>query len=126
MDLGRLAPAAIVIIVLLTGIFQLTPWKANGLGCCRDTQVLARSLPLNANGAWRYGLRLGVHCCPCWGFMAILLVTGMMNLASMTIIAAVITLERVAPRPVLIARAAGILILIAGVILMTRVSGGSM
>jgi predicted metal-binding membrane protein len=127
MDFGRFAPAAAGIIVLLAGIFQFTTWKAREIGCCRDTHTLAESLNPNANGAWRYGLRLGLHCylC-CWGFMAILLVTGMMNLASMAVIAAVITMERVTPRPMIIVRAAGILILIAGIILIVRVPGGNM
>jgi len=55
--------------------------------------------------------------------MVILLVTGMMNLASMAIVAAAITLERLAPKPELIAHAAGIIIIVAGALGIAGVLG---
>jgi predicted metal-binding membrane protein len=55
--------------------------------------------------------------------MVILLVTGMMNLASMAIIAAAITVERLAPRPQLIARSAGFIMIAAGAFGIARALG---
>jgi predicted metal-binding membrane protein len=55
--------------------------------------------------------------------MVILLVSGMMNLALMAIIAAAITIERLAPRPQLFAQAAGIMIIVAGALGIARVLG---
>jgi predicted metal-binding membrane protein len=121
MDLAGFMPAITGGVLLLAGCFQFTSWKRRELGCCRDTAVLAGSLSPNPKGAWSYGLRLGLHCSLCcWGFMAVLLVTGMMNLAGMFIVAAAITLERLAPRPLWSARIAGALLLIAGFIGIAR------
>jgi predicted metal-binding membrane protein len=121
MDLARLAPFLIGFVMLLAGGLQLTPWKAHQLDCCRDTQTLAVSTSPEAGRAWQYGLRLGLHCCLCCsGFMATLLVTGMMNLAGMAVIAAAITLERLVPRPRLVARTAGIIIILAGAFVIAR------
>jgi predicted metal-binding membrane protein len=121
MDLARLAPFITGSVLLLAGGLQLTPWKARQLECCRDTRTLAGSTSPKAGGAWRYGLRLGWHCCLCCsGFMATLLVTGMMNLAGMAAIAAAITLERLAPRPQLVARTAGSIIILAGALVIGR------
>jgi predicted metal-binding membrane protein len=47
-----------------------------------------------ARNAWARS-RLGVHCSLCcFGFMMILLVTGVMRLSTMAIVAAAITVER--------------------------------
>jgi predicted metal-binding membrane protein len=124
MDLPRLAPVATGAVLLLAGCFQLTAWKARQLECCRYTPTLARSTSTEAGGTWQYGLRFGRHCCMCCsGFMAILLVTGMMNLASMAMVAAAITLERLMPRPQLVVRAAGIIILLVGAFGFFRILG---
>ena len=124
MDLARLAPFLTGLVLLLAGGLQLTPWKAHQLDCCRDTQALAGSTSPEAGGAWQYGLRLGLHCCLCClGFMAILLVTGMMNLTSMAMIAVAITLERLMPKPRLAARAIGILIILVGIFGIVRSLG---
>jgi predicted metal-binding membrane protein len=64
---------------------------------------------------------LGVRCALCcFGFMIILLVVGAMNLAAMAILAAAITVERIAPRPAIAARAAGAVAIMLGVIAIAR------
>ena len=55
--------------------------------------------------------------------MAILLVSGVMNLSVMTAMAAGITVERLAPRPLLVARSAGLLALGAGALMNARALG---
>ena len=81
-------------------------------------------MPLDARVAWRHGVRLGVHCASCCaGFMAILLVAGVMDLGAMAVVAAAITVERLAPRPESAARATGMVAIAAGAVLMARALG---
>jgi hypothetical protein len=49
-----------------------------------------------------------------------LLVVGAMNLAAMAILAAAITIERIAPRPAIAARAAGTVAIVVGVVATAR------
>jgi predicted metal-binding membrane protein len=66
-------------------------------------------------------MRLGVHCVLCCcGFMMVLLVTGVMNLAAMAMVAAAITVERLAPRPRLVARISGVMVIAAGALAIAR------
>jgi predicted metal-binding membrane protein len=107
---ARAVPAATAAALFLAGLVQLTPWKAHHLGCCR---AVARP----SRGAWNDGLRLGLHCVLCCsGLIVVLLVLGVMNLAVMLFVSAAITIERLAPRPAIVARAIGIAVLAAGAI----------
>src|SRR5205823_5958009 len=64
--LARAAPIAAGLVVLIAGGLQFTAWKAHHLACCREAPGPA--LPAGAGTAWRYGLRLGLHCsCCCAG-----------------------------------------------------------
>jgi len=124
MALANRVPLATGVILLLAGCFQLTAWKAHQLTCCRGAPAWAKSLSSDVQGAWQYGLRLGAHCLLCCvGFMVILLIVGVMDLGLMVIVAAAITLERLAPRPERVARAVGIVILVAGVVMIARFAG---
>src|SRR5207247_7476409 len=104
--LARAVPIAVGVVVLIAGSFQLTAWKARHLACCREAPGRGRTLPADAGTAWRHGLRLGLHCTRCCaGLMAILLVVGVMDLRAMTVVAAAITVARVAPAGDRVARA---------------------
>jgi len=52
--------------------------------------------------------------------MAILLVTGVMDLGAMALVAAAITVERLAPSPERAARATGVVIVAAGAVVIAR------
>jgi predicted metal-binding membrane protein len=117
-ELARLMPAASGTLLLGAGVFQLTEWKACQLHTCRAM--------VNTGGPWLFGLRLGVRCVLCCaGLMALLLVLGAMNLGSIALVGAVITVERLAPKPVLVARVAGVAILAAGGVMLARAFGAS-
>ena len=106
--LARVVPIAVGVVVLIAGCFQLTPWKARYLARCRETPGRGRPLPADAGTAWRHGLRLGLHCTHCCvGLMAILLVIGVMDPRAMAVVAAALTVERLAPGGERVARAAG-------------------
>jgi len=119
--LARAAPIAVGVVVLIAGAHQLTGWKARHLACCREAPGRGRMLPADAGTAWRHGLRLGLHCCHCCaGLMAILLVTGVMDLRAMAVVAAAITVERLAPGGERVARAIGTVVVGAGLFLIAR------
>lgn len=117
--LSRAAPIAAGVVVVAAGLLQLTAWKARHLHCCRSSAPL-----VGVARAWRHGVRLGLHCSACCaGFVAILLVAGVMDLAAMAIVTAAITVERVAPSGERIARATGIAAVAAGALLLARALG---
>jgi predicted metal-binding membrane protein len=118
------APIAVGVVILMAGSFQLTAWKERHLACCREAPGRGRMLRADAVTAWRHGLRLGLHCTNCSiGLMAILLVIGVMNLRAMAVVAAAITVERLAPTGEHVARATGIVVLGAGLVLIVRAAG---
>jgi predicted metal-binding membrane protein len=122
--LARAVPIAVGAVVLIAGFLQLTAWKARHLACCREEPGGGRTLPADAGTAWRQGLRLGLHCTRCCvGLMAILLVIGVMDLRVMAVVAAAITVERLAPAGERVARAIGAVVVVAGLFLIARAAG---
>jgi predicted metal-binding membrane protein len=119
--LARAVPLAVGVVVLMAGVLQLTAWKVRHLACCREAPGPGGTLPADAGTAWRHGLRLGVHCCNCCaGLIAILLAIGVMDLVAMAVVAAAITVERLAPAGERIARATGAVAVAAGMLLIVR------
>jgi predicted metal-binding membrane protein len=115
---ARAVPIAAGLVVLIAGSLQFTRWKLRHLACCRATAVCSRTPPDNAATAWRYGVRLGLHCAQCCaGLIAILLAIGVMNLGAMAVVAAAITIERLLPAGERVARIMGALIVATGVLL---------
>jgi predicted metal-binding membrane protein len=116
--LARAVPTAVGVVVLTAGALQFTAWKARYLACCREPAGRGCTPPADAATAWRYGLRLGLHCSRCCvGLMAILLVIGVTDLRAMAVIATAITVERLAPAGERVARAIGAVIVAAGLLL---------
>jgi predicted metal-binding membrane protein len=119
--LARAVPTAVGVVVLVAGALQFTTWKARHLACCREAPERARTLPAHAGTAWRYGLRLGLHCSFCCaGLMAILLGLGIMDLRAMAVVAAAITVEHLAPAGQRVARTIGAVIVGVGLVLIAR------
>jgi len=122
--LARGVPVAVGGVVLIAGFFQLTGWKARHLACCREAPGPGRTLPADAGTAWRHGVRLGLHCSRCCaGLMAILLVVGVMDVGAMAVVAAAITVERVAPAGERVARVFGAGAVAVGLVLIVRAAG---
>ena len=99
-----------VAVFAVAGIYQLTSLKDRCLAHCRSPLGL-----LLHYGSYRgrlRDLRAGVHhggyclgCC--WGLMVILVAVGVMNVAAMVGLAAVVLIEKVSPWGVAISRLAG-------------------
>jgi predicted metal-binding membrane protein len=123
-ELARAVPITVGVVVLIAGALQFTAWKAHHLACCREVPGHNRPLPTGAGTALRYGLQHGLHCALCCaGLMATLLVIGVMDLRVMALVAAVITVERVAPTGDSVARAIGGVVIGAGLFLIVRAAG---
>jgi predicted metal-binding membrane protein len=115
--LSRTVPTLTGAALLLAGLVQLTKWKARRLTCCRTPP----DCRMRRTGASRAGLRLGVQCVECClAIMIFMLVAGVMELRVMLAATAIITLERVAPRPATVARITGTTMLVAGAYLLLR------
>jgi len=124
--LARAAPILVGAVIVIAGALQFTSWKARHLACCREAPGHDRTLPPDASKAWRYGLRLGLHCSYCCaGLTAILLVIGVMDLRAMAVVTAAITMERLAPAAQRVARAIGAAVIGAGLFVITRASLGA-
>jgi predicted metal-binding membrane protein len=76
---------------------------------------------MGARSAWGHGVRLGADCALCCsGLMAIMLVTGVMNLGAMTLVTVAITAERLFPEPEQAARGVGFVIIAVGFFIIGR------
>jgi predicted metal-binding membrane protein len=122
--LARATPIAVGVAVLIAGSLQLTSWKARHLALCREPVAHHKTLSADASTAWRHGLCLGLHCSySCAPLTAIVLVVGVMDLRVMAVAAAAITVERLAPASVRVARVIGTVVVGAGMF-MTALTAG--
>lgn len=81
------------------GIYQFTVWKRVCLSYCRTPlSFFLREWRPGVGGAFTMGARHGGFCVGCcWGVMLVLFTVGLMNLAWMAALSAVIALEKVTP-----------------------------
>ena len=116
--IARAVPLAVGVVVLLAGLLQFTHWKARHLVCCRSSALHRSGVSDDAIAVFRYGVSLALHCLLCCvGLMAILLVVDVMDLSVMVAVTIAITVERLMPAPGRVARALGLVIAAAGVLL---------
>ena len=105
---GRLAGATL----LAAAVYQLTPLKAVCLRHCRSPMsfFMARTKSLRSNrAAISAGAGHGLYCLGCcWALMAVLVVLGGMQLGWALALAAIVTLEKLAPWGVAVGRAAAV------------------
>jgi predicted metal-binding membrane protein len=97
--MGHLGPLAGGMVLLLAGIFQLTPLKHACLRHCRTPLgFLLSDWREGGWGAFVMGLEQGSYCAGCcWALMAIMFVTGVMNVLWMALLAAFVLIEKVLP-----------------------------
>ena len=95
--LGGWLPRLAGAVVLLAGVYQLTPLKDVCLRACRSPLgfVLSHDFGGGAPAAAKAGMSHGLFCLGCcWGLMAVLAVLGLMNLVWMAVFAVVFFLEK--------------------------------
>lgn len=108
-------------LVVVAGIYQLTPLKDTCLRQCRSPLSLlmqhARTLQSGMAGRLRVGAAHGAYCLGCcWALMTVLVLIGMMNLAWMAAVAAVILTEKVLTSGTGFSRAFGAVLVGAGLV----------
>ena len=108
-------------LLLAAGIYQLTPFKNVCLRHCRSpVHSLMQHWRRGTSGAFIMGFHHGAYCIGCcWLLMALLFVFGVMNLVWIAALSVFVLLEKVAPQGKLVARAAGVGFIVAGVFVLT-------
>jgi predicted metal-binding membrane protein len=103
-------------LLVLAGIYQLTPLKRACLASCASPQTfLMLHWREGRAGAFRMGLRHGIHCIGCcWALMLLLFAGGVMNLAVIGALTALVLVEKLTPVGPRSVRATGILLIAAG------------
>ncbi|HEX8918816.1 MAG TPA: DUF2182 domain-containing protein, partial [Chloroflexota bacterium] len=98
------------IVLIAAGLYQWSPIKGICLRHCRSPLgVMMTYWRDGATGAVSMGMRHGAYCLGCcWVLMVILLLTGLMNLAAMAALSALIFVEKVIPHGDFVSRIAGI------------------
>jgi predicted metal-binding membrane protein len=97
-------------ILLVAGLYQWLPVKSACLGHCRSPlHFLGSEWREGTAGSIVMGLRHGLYCLGCcWALMLLLFVAGVMNLAWVAAIAALVLVERVSRFGPWIGRLAGL------------------
>jgi predicted metal-binding membrane protein len=92
-----LAPS---LVLILAGVYQLSPMKLRALSyCVSPLAFFAIHLHKGLSGALRMGISHGFYCVGCcWAFMLVMLAVGAMSLPFMAALAAIIAFEKVIVR----------------------------
>jgi predicted metal-binding membrane protein len=111
---SRVVPFLAGASLIAAGAIQFTCWKMTHLLRCRNPLGCARSCP-RPETDFRLGCKEGVACCICCAApMTIMIVLGMMNPLVMIAVAIVIAAEKLLPRPKIVSRLIGGLVIVAG------------
>ena len=107
-------------ILLLAAAYELTPLKDVCLGKCRSPLgFLLSTWRSGTRGAFEMGARHGAWCVGCcWALMASLFALGVMSLAWMAFVAALIALEKTLPWGRAVTYGTAALLLVLGVVLL--------
>ena len=109
---GRLTTRAGGVVLIAAGAYQFVPLKAACLTHCRNplTYFLARWNNGPVSG-FRLGLAHGAYCLGCcWAVMLTALALGVMNLAWMLALTALVAVEQMAPGGIVVGRVFGALV----------------
>jgi predicted metal-binding membrane protein len=116
MLMWSISPYFTAALLIAAGLYQLTPLKSVCLEHCRSpASYLAQHFKPGSGGALRLGWRHGLYCLGCcWFLMALLFAGGIMNLVWIAGLAVYVLVEKIAPMGQVIARVAGVVIIIGG------------
>jgi predicted metal-binding membrane protein len=120
----RSAPLAALVVAAI-GIYQLIPLKNACLRHCRlDAAAHAGDAGAAVRANLARGMRHGLSCVGCcWALMLLLFVGGVMNVVWTAALTFFVLAERVLPRQIVLARAAGVALILFGAV--ARLSAAS-
>jgi len=112
-------------LLIAAGVFQWSPIKNACLtSCCSPLNFLMTGWREGKWGAFAMGLKHGAHCAGCcWFLMLLLFVAGVMNLWWIAILTALVLIEKITPRGLLLGKIAGGLFVAWGIWMMTGKMG---
>lgn len=110
-------------VLVVAGLYQLSPWKNACLSRCRaPAAFLARHWRPGATGALRLGLLHGAWCVGCcWMLMALLFVGGVMNLVWIVALSVLVLAEKHLPGGRWLGLGAGIVLVAWGLVVLLAV-----
>ena len=124
LSMGMMSTSAVFggVILLAAGVYQFTPVKNTCLRYCQSPVLfLSRYWQPGTWGALLMGLRHGGYCLGCcWFLMALLFVSGVMNLIWIAGIALYVASEKLLPLGRGLSRASGAALIISGAIVLAR------
>ena len=99
-------------LLIVAGIFQLTPWKRTCLNACRSpVEFLVRHWRPGVAGGFYLGVANGLYCLGCcWALMLLLFAGGVMNLWYIAALTIFVLVEKLAPLGVQGGRLSGALL----------------
>jgi len=110
------------VVLVVAGLYQLTPLKWACLQTCRSPlSLLMAGWREGRSGAFRMGVTHGIYCVGCcWALMLLLFVGGVMNLLVIVALTAVVAIEKLTPFGARSARLSGVLLMILAVWMIAR------
>ena len=105
-------------ILVLAGLYQLTPLKRVCLAkCCTPLDFIHGGWRDGSTGAFRMGLEHGIYCLGSnWLLFVLLFPLGIMNIAAMAGLTVVIGAEKMFPRWERIAQGVGLALILSGIL----------
>jgi predicted metal-binding membrane protein len=115
-------PAVGATLLLIAGVYQLTPIKHACLRTCQSPLVFLMSRWRGGlSGAFVMGLEHGAYCVGCcWALMLLLFAGGVMNLTVIAALTAFVAFEKLAPLGMHAARISGVVLILAGFWILVR------
>jgi len=115
------------IVLVVAGLYQWSPWKNACLEHCRAPLLFIQrhgGFRPQAGASVMLGFRHGLYCIGCcWALMLLLFVGGVMNIAWIAAIAALVLAEKLWSRGRLLSRMVGIAAMAGGVFLIIQYFG---
>lgn len=122
---GTWGPLALGAVLVLAGLYQLTPLKRVCLDHCRTPLGFVMTHWRDGRlGALRMGIVHGAYCLGCcWALFAVLVAAGVMSLAWMLLLTLVVFAEKVLPAGRSTSRVVGIAFLALGIVVASGATG---
>jgi predicted metal-binding membrane protein len=120
-----IAPVAGGLLLVVAGLFQLTPAKSSCLAQCRSPRAFVeRHWRGGRRGALVMGLRQGAFCTgSCWILMALLFVVGVMSLGWIAALTVFVLAEKVLPWKRAVVWTGAVACLVSGLVLIGHALG---
>jgi len=110
------------ILLIIAGLYQWTPYKQKCLQLCRSPlSLITTQWREGINGAIRLGFKHGQYCLGCcWFLMALLFVTGVMNLKWIFLLTMLVLVEKCLPKGEVLGKGLGIVLVLLGINVLTH------